>query len=182
VCCSASRSRAEARSPPCWFNLRKSPTDLLAEREGYLEEAQEPNPAIKAVDLKVRAGQQLQFRLRANPTFKREGKRMGHMKKKRSSRGSSVRPRPTVSGYSLPGPPEGSRAVGTVREDDKAKKITMLAVLFEGVLEVTDPERFLAAVTAGIGSGKEWGSGCFPSHPERMDDGVLWGALLLTTW
>ena len=44
---------------------------------GYLSPAGEPNSAVKSFDLKLAPGQVLAFRLRANPTVKRKGKRLG---------------------------------------------------------------------------------------------------------
>ena len=38
-------------------------------------------------------------------------------------------------------------------------RVTFLAVTYEGILEVQDPERFCAALCRGIGSGKAYGAG-----------------------
>ena len=38
-------------------------------------------------------------------------------------------------------------------------RLTFLAVTYEGILEVQDPERFCAALCRGIGSGKAYGAG-----------------------
>jgi len=116
----------------------------------------------KAFDLDLAQGARFRFRLRANPTARRkidggtEGKRVG-LTKEEDQRAWLVRK----------GKRGGFRPDGVVVIDEgqvKATKpdghtLTFRSVRFEGVLEVTDPDRLRAAVETGIGSAKAFGFG-----------------------
>ncbi|MGA9347990.1 MAG: type I-E CRISPR-associated protein Cas6/Cse3/CasE [Anaerolineae bacterium] len=138
----------------------------LAEPEarGYLLPVDEPNPAVKPFDLNLAPGQVLAFRLRANPTVKRRfddetHKRVGLYReeeqiewlKRKGEQGGfrvlSVRTsnQDTVNGY--------------VRRDEERHKLKLLAVQFDGLLQVTDPDRLCETVRRGVGSGKGLGFG-----------------------
>ena len=45
------------------------------------------------------------------------------------------------------------------RQDAPTLTLQLLAVRFDGLLEVTDPAAFVRTLTQGIGSGKAWGCG-----------------------
>jgi CRISPR system Cascade subunit CasE len=48
----------------------------------------------------------------------------------------------------------------------------MLGVLFEGTLEITDPQQFLnRSIAAGIGSGKAFGFGLLSVAPYHRSQG-----------
>lgn len=138
----------------------------LAEPEarGYLLPVDEPNPAVKPFDLNLAPGQVLAFRLRANPTVKRRfddetHKRVGLYReeeqiewlKRKGERGGfrvlSVRTsnQDAVNGY--------------IHRDEERHKLKLLAVQFDGLLQVTDPDRLCETVRQGIGSGKGLGFG-----------------------
>ena len=131
---------------------------------GYLLPVNEPNPAVKPFDLNVAPGQVLAFRLRANPTARRRlpdgtRKRVGlgreeeqiEWLKRKGEQGGfrvlSVRTsnQDTVNGY--------------IRRDEERHKLKLLAVQFDGLLQVTDPDRLRETVRQGIGSGKALGFG-----------------------
>ena len=131
---------------------------------GYLLAVDEPNPAVKSFDLNVAPGQVLAFRLRANPTARRrlpdgERKRVGLCReeeqiewlKRKGEQGGfgvlSVRTsnQETVNGY--------------IRRDKERHKLKLLAVRFDGLLQVTDPDRLRETVQRGVGSGKGLGCG-----------------------
>jgi CRISPR system Cascade subunit CasE len=112
-------------------------------------------------------GQLLQFRLRANPTRKlsgrgagaKQGKRVGiydrdeqlaWLSRKGEAGGFSV------ASYTIVA--EGKRT-HTKGSGDKMPKMPLLAVCFDGVLQVTDPDALRATVEAGVGSGKAFGFG-----------------------
>jgi CRISPR system Cascade subunit CasE len=126
----------------------------LAAIPGYLLAAE-----TKEVQLDLRQGQRLRFRLRANPTVKRDGKRLGLLREEDQRRWlvrkadlCGFRPldfltRHVVWRTSLP---SGA---------DKPAPQTHLSVDYEGVLEVTDPGRLEAAVARGIGPAKAYGLG-----------------------
>lgn len=131
---------------------------------GYLLSVSEPNPAVKSFDLHLSPGQTLAFRLRANPTARRrlpdgtrkrvglcrEEEQIAWLERKAKQGGFrvlSVRSRnePDVR--------------GRVRRDDQTHRLKLFAVQFDGLLQVTDPDRLRETVRRGIGSGKGMGFG-----------------------
>ena len=106
----------------------------------------------------------LAFRLRANPTVKRkfpsgdhkrvgiydEQKQIEWLKRKGEQGGFrllSIR----TSNQDMVG--------GTIGRDRTTHKLNLLAVQFDGLLQVTDPDRLRETVRQGIGSGKGLGFG-----------------------
>jgi CRISPR system Cascade subunit CasE len=61
----------QSQRPPDWAFLQEP------EARGYLTTADHPNPQTKPFVPQLAVGQVLAFRLRANPTVKRKGKRLG---------------------------------------------------------------------------------------------------------
>jgi len=131
---------------------------------GYLLPVDEPNPAVKSFDLNLAPGQVLAFRLRANPTVKRKfddgtHKRVGLYReeeqiewlKRKAEQGGfrllSVR----TSGEDIVG--------GRIHHDGATHKLHLLAVQFDGLLQVAVPDRLRETVRRGIGSGKGLGFG-----------------------
>jgi CRISPR system Cascade subunit CasE len=131
---------------------------------GYLLPVDKPNPAVKSFDINLAIGQVLAFRLRANPTVKRRfdeetHKRVGLYReeeqiewlKRKGEQGGfrvlSVRTsnQDTINGY--------------IRRDEERHKLKLLAVQFDGLLQVTDPDRLCDTVRRGVGSGKGLGFG-----------------------
>jgi CRISPR system Cascade subunit CasE len=120
------------------------------------------HPGIKTFDPVFMDGQQLIFRLTANPTVKRDGKRWGltseddqrrWMERKASTGGFSI-----VSLRTIP-----HRAAQGEKGDGKALKFA--SVTFEGVLRVIDPTKFRETLEDGIGSGKGFGFGLLSLAP-----------------
>jgi len=127
-------------------------------------EADLPRAAVekKTLDPHLSQGTQLRFRLRANPTARRkidgaaEGKRVG-LTTEEDQRAWLARK----------GDQGGFRPDGVIVIDEgqvKAAKpsghtLTFRSVRFEGVLVITDPDRFTEALQAGIGSAKAFGFG-----------------------
>ncbi len=112
-------------------------------------------------------GQQLGFRLLANPTKRlsadkgNKGKRIGLYKveeqiewleRKAQQHGFEVH-------SALPSRQDHSQ--------DRVHKLEFFSVQFDGILQVTDPVAFLTAVQAGIGSGKAFGFGLLSLAPVR---------------
>lgn len=137
----------------------------LAEPEarGYLLPVAEPNPAVKAFDLDLAKGQVLAFRLRANPTAKRtfddkkrrvgiydEEEQFAWLKRKGDSGGFRVLSARTG---------DQEDVAGKIKRGDEIHALKLAAVQFDGLLQVTDPERLHQTVCQGIGSGKGFGFG-----------------------
>jgi CRISPR system Cascade subunit CasE len=137
---------------------------------GYLTACQ-----TKPLDgLAFRAGQRLLFRLRANPTKRAGksapdprwvGKRVG-LWREEDQEGWLVR-KGEVCGFRITR--AGFRVIpeGKVVARKGGQDLQFQAVRFEGVLEVTDPDRFLGALAEGIGSGKGLGFGLLSVAPAR---------------
>jgi CRISPR system Cascade subunit CasE len=125
-------------------------------------------PETKTFDLDLAPGQVLSFRLRANPTVKRrrerddgslravrdplyrEEEQLRWMERKAGQSGFcllSVRSQnaPDVRGWAY--------------HKDAKHKLKLFAVRFDGLLQVTDPDRLRETVRHGIGSGKGLGFG-----------------------
>lgn len=107
----------------------------------------------------LNAESHFRFRLRANPTVTREGKRYGLIRdadlldwlhKKEERLGSRIMSARVVDeGY----------ATGRKPNKEKGHRLAIKTARFEGVMEVVDPSRLTEAVTNGIGPGKAFGCG-----------------------
>ncbi len=140
--------------------------------------------ADPAIDLNARLslasiqnGRRFRFRLRANPCVTRNGKRKGLLKLEEQE--EWIDRKGGQHGFSLP------RSVSFDLSETPAKRvdvkvsqeqmltgrkrdgnaISIFSVLYDGVLEVADPERFRAAVQDGIGHGKSMGLGLLSIAP-----------------
>jgi CRISPR system Cascade subunit CasE len=126
---------------------------------GYLLPVGEPNPAIKSFDLALAPGQALAFRLRANPTTKRDGKRHGLFQAEEQHKWL-VR-KAEQGGFRVLSAriTDTSDAEGWIHHDDQRHRLKLFAVRFDGLLQVADPDRLRETVRQGIGSGKGLGFG-----------------------
>jgi len=179
----------QSNQAPVWSAL---PSHYLADTGGDPE-----NPAVKPVDMfyaRIRRGDRLLFRLRANPTRKIETRTGPDGKRRNGRRVELVGDEKQVEWLRRKGDQAGF-AVLTVSPtsllpnaraatEDKvfgrrrarssgsavALEHTMVSlrpVLFEGVLEVADEEQFRCAITEGIGPGKAYGCGLLSVCPVR---------------
>jgi len=141
--------------------------------KGYLLAIDEPNPWVKRFDPQFEIGQRLAFRLRANPTVKREGKRLGLLREEEQmdwlSRKAEQGGFRLVSARAVAqGGVEGWILVKPAGKDEpERQRYQMSAVQFDGMLEVCDPQRLQEAVANGIGSGKGFGFGLLSLAPLR---------------
>jgi CRISPR system Cascade subunit CasE len=112
-------------------------------------------PELRKVDLDVFEGQRLRFRLQANPTVKRAGKRhalyadddlLAWLQRKGDQHGFEVGPLDV-------------RTVKLGKKHGKGRQQVWHAVQFDGVLTVTHASIFSEALTQGIGSAKAFGFG-----------------------
>jgi CRISPR system Cascade subunit CasE len=127
---------------------------------GYLLPGPAPNPASKPFEPAFQPGQRLCFRLRANPTVKRNGKRWG-LYTEEEQRDWLAR-KGGEGGFALLGvtvTTEGKIGGKIHRSEEESHSLTLLAVRFDGVLQVTNPAKFLETLRQGIGSGKGLGFG-----------------------
>jgi CRISPR system Cascade subunit CasE len=144
----------QSQSPSNWVGL---------ERIGYLVQP----AASKSFFPTFMIGQLLQFRLVANPT-----KRLGKLSEQNGQRVGLMREKDQKEWLKNKGLANGFQIVAVTaskhnhpdgrKYDPKLKKwiqIRQLGVRFDGILTVTDKERFLSALSNGIGSGKAMGFG-----------------------
>jgi CRISPR system Cascade subunit CasE len=144
---------------------------LLAEKKGYLlEDSDLPldveNPSFRELNLQLREGQTLAFRLRANPTVKkdREGKSQGRrvglvreedqfkwLERKLEAAGAALVSVNIIN-------EQTSRGKMFI-EKEREKRISLLSVQFNGVLQVKAPERLVDSIYSGFGSAKGLGFG-----------------------
>ena len=169
--CPRPRILVQSRSLPLWSRIGV---------KGWLAEESDP-----AIDLEARlqletlkVGQRFRFRLRANPCVTRNRKRLGLLRRE-DQEAWIVRKGRTQHGFSLPqlvsfdlseslqdridiniSHPQMMRGK---RRD--GVEISVYSVLYDGILTVTDPEMFRAALQSGIGHGKAMGLGLLSVVP-----------------
>jgi CRISPR system Cascade subunit CasE len=133
---------------------------LLAELPPYYL-AEETRDGLANPDTKERvpafaAHQQFVFRLRANPTVKRDGKRHGLFRE--DDQTAWLTRKGQQGGFAIRSvriAPEGN-----IRAKLRSPRpLTFFAVLYEGLLEVTNPMQLQAMLAEGIGSAKGFGFG-----------------------
>jgi CRISPR system Cascade subunit CasE len=139
--------------------------------QGYLLPTPDANPAVKPFQFHPGAGQVLRFRLRANPTVKRYFAESGDRKRvglhKEDEQIAWLERKAEAAGFrvlSVNLASDDPRA-GQKREDGQAHTLTLLAVRFGGLLQVTDPAKLVNAVQSGIGSAKGLGFGLLSLAP-----------------
>ena len=121
-------------------------------------------PQCKDISPIIKTGQRLAFRLRANPTVKRNGKREGLYKEEEQYKW--LRKKGEISGFTV--------LSAVAKSEGKQKSLTakgqnavLLAVVFEGVIKIIDPVVFLKTLESGIGSSKGLGFGLLSVAPVR---------------
>jgi CRISPR system Cascade subunit CasE len=168
----------QSQTEPDWSRL---PNDYLLNDFDELD-----NPAVKRVDEKydtLGEGARLRFRLRANPTRRlpllienragkergkrveifREEEQLDWLRRKGEQHGFrllAARVNPNV--VNARANPEG-KVIGWRERSQPPMKFG--SVLFEGELEISDPENFKGALRNGIGSGKAYGFGLLSIAP-----------------
>jgi len=113
-------------------------------------------PTTKEVKLALRQGQRLRFRLRANPTVKRGGKREGLLSEDEQI--AWLNRKGTVHGFTVMTVYVHDQRF-EVGKSGSEGEVRMFCATFDGHLTVSDPEKLLQAVENGIGSGKGFGNG-----------------------
>lgn len=118
----------------------------------------------KLFEPSFREGQMLRFRLRANPTVKRDGKRLGLYRE--TEQHAWLARKAGDNGFHLldvHARPERQQKGVTAHGQQAA----FAAVVFEGVLQVTNPGGFMGAVEGGVGAAKAFGFGLLSLAPVR---------------
>lgn len=113
-----------------------------------------------------RSGQPCRFRLRANPTVKRQGKRLGIVKEDEQL--AWLHRKGAAGGFEPVSAVVSPERKMQDKMTDRAKtphNLTLVAVRFDGLLSVTDPAAFRQTLAQGIGSGKGFGFGLLSVAP-----------------
>lgn len=128
------------------------------------------DPRVRTYHPDHKAGDVLRFRLRVNPTVKRNGKRLGitqtedqraWLERKAGEGGFRlVDDRIVSTGWQY-----SRRSKYLDTETDKDPRRTHLAVNFEGLLKVADAGKFGTTLETGIGSAKAFGFGLLSVAP-----------------
>ena len=105
----------------------------------------------------IETGACYRFRLLANPTVTRAGKRHGLTKEDEQL--AWLARQGERQGFALLGCMRGSSERVQSRPGNTGRRITVQTALFEGALRATDAERLRLAVQNGLGHGKAWGLG-----------------------
>ena len=130
---------------------------------GYLLPVSEPNPAVKSFDLDLAPGQVLAFRLRANPTARRtfddKKRRVGIYDEQEQI--AWLKRKGELGGFRIVSARTGGQedVGGKIKRDEETHTLKLAAVQFDGLLQVTDPDRLRETVGRGVGSGKGLGFG-----------------------
>lgn len=155
----------QSLGPPDWMRM------LDCVGSNYLVPVPD-NPAVKELALNLSAGQRLKFRLLANPTVKR--KRAVDNKPVRQGLVDEKEQRAWLERKAIAGgirllsfdvSPYRLMTAGTKEEGEIAHSLNLLAVRFDGALQVTDPAVFVQTVENGIGSAKGLGFGLLSLAP-----------------
>lgn len=158
----------QSHTAPDWSHLVDENYLLPADPFSGLD-----NPAVKQLALTLKVGQQLRFRLRANPTkrlFKdspdgklKKGQRIGLLKEA-DQLAWLQRKGAEKSGFAVLSASVANDgfATGTTAEKDKFKHFT---VSFDGILQITNAEDFITTLQKGIGGGKGFGCGLLSIAP-----------------
>lgn len=128
-------------------------------------------PPPKTFKLDIETGTVLRFRLRANPTVKKQ--REDH---KNGNRVPLVHEKAQIEWLKRKGEQHGFQVLqvqvsgkdeisGWKKDEGQTHKLQFYAVQFDGILQVTDPDKLAAAVQTGIGSGKGFGFGLLSLAP-----------------
>lgn len=156
----------QSRNAPPWERLA-----MRDEYQGYFLREAEWKPYT--LPDRLVAGQVLRFRLEANPTVTRDGKRHG-----------LVRPEQQIEWLERQGARHGFRVLYTelpegrlpscrvsaverrrFRKRQTGQLIVLLAVTYDGYLQVTDPAALRQAIACGLGHGKGLGLGLLSVAP-----------------
>lgn len=113
-------------------------------------------PQTKEFQIRLDSGQRLAFRLHANPTVKRSGKRLGLYKEEEQLEWLTRKAQ--ANGFELLN--ATARPAKLFKSHTSSGSETRhLGVIFNGILKVTDAAALALAVESGIGSAKGFGFG-----------------------
>lgn len=137
----------QCAQPADWSSLDAFP--------GYTNDIQ-ANKAVN-LDALIQPGGRYRFRLLANPTVTREGKRYGLTREEEQL--AWVVRQGERYGFTVLGCVRGADERLQVRQGRSGNRITLHTVLFEGLLQADSPESLRQGLVNGLGHGKAMGLG-----------------------
>jgi len=161
----------QSQERPDWDFLNAPTKNYLLPEAELPVEAE--NPAVKPVDLQLHTGQVLAFRLRANPTVKKDrdgqtqGRRVGLYREEDQQKWLQRKIESAGGTLVSANVANETRLHGKLFRQGEKLDLRFLSVQFDGVLTVKDPARLVESVQAGIGSGKGLGFGLLSLAPYR---------------
>ncbi len=177
-------SGSDAPAEPCVLvQSRSIPDWSRIGVKGWFREFPEP-PIDLEIKLKLNSltiGQHFRFRLRANPCVTKNGKRLGLLQLIDQEKWIE-RKGLEQCGFALPKLASffedntqsrvdvmitQQQMLHGQRHSGIEKGIHVFSVLYDGVLKVTDPEKFHSAIENGLGHGKTMGLGMLSVAPAR---------------
>lgn len=145
------------------LSTEKPDLEAFSEQFGFPGEYE--TKSYEALLKGITAGSRWRFRLTANPTVSKakpgeRGKVVAHISQQYQNEWLIAKAE--VNGFSVSGDDfliTGTRWHRFYKGAQKAKPVCLLAVTYEGTLEVTDPDVFRNALCNGIGREKAYGMG-----------------------
>lgn len=147
----------QSRYAPNWSFFQQE------DRRGYLQ----AEPQVIAFEPRFFKDKTYHFRLLANPTFKTtndKGRKVRFNLPGGEKQLDWLSRKLTAAGVMLLDVGIVQQGMRRSRKMDEGKQ-THFAVLFEGILQVTDPDKLRLAVESGIGSAKGYGFGLLSLAP-----------------
>lgn len=153
----AARILVQSGTSPDWSRIGVS---------GWL--AEEPQAGIdllsRLAPASLAVGQRFRYRIRANPSVCRDGKRTGLLDPEGQRNWLSRKG--LLHGFK-PETMHVSQEKMLSGRQHNGNPIRVFSALFDGVLLVREPERFVSAIRSGIGHGKAVGLGLLSVAPAR---------------
>lgn len=131
---------------------------------GYLQRQTTPKALPNLLDQLV-AGRTLQFRLRANPSKRDKASRKTVALTGDTDRLDWLKRKASQHGFDL-GPVELTPSPDIWgRKKKGGPPIKLVSALYQGILQIADPDRFKLALLQGIGRGRSYGCGLLSLAP-----------------
>lgn len=136
----------QSQQKPDWVLLTEESRGAIAAR-------------VKEFSVAFQTGQRFGFRLRANPTVTRDGKRYGLIRDESLTEWLSKKEDKLGTRFCSVIAIDEGYVIGNKNHGEKRHRLSLKTARFEGVLEVVDSDAFSAAFTNGIGPAKAFGCG-----------------------
>lgn len=122
-----------------------------------LAEGPVPGVAVRYYEPELGRGQALAFRLRANPTRRHHGKRRAWLTG--DEQRAWLYRKGEQGGFAVVSVACAMEGLAVLSKGPHAPPLRLSSLLYEGVLEVTDPELCVHTIASGVGSAKAFGFG-----------------------